>query len=230
VRVYSDTQVPALLSDKDFVPSVLTQDSRRRRQMYVADLVRQQEETSFKGPGDAFLATLEMKFSLDPAELEDLARVEELVARTNQLNTTGRIYTHEELAQLRVSPEHSLLVGELSDKHGPYGKIGVVLLHCTPHIWTIKLLLMSCRVISRGVGGTLITLLRRRAAEAGVRLLADFRATDRNRMMYLTYKFAGFSEVSEVEGHALLEADLSAVPPLPTYLQVQSSWLKAPHG
>jgi FkbH-like protein len=226
VRVYAATEIPALLLDADFVPSVITEDSRRRREMYVADLVRQEEESSFKGPGDAFLATLEMKFSVDPAQVEDLARVEELVARTNQLNTTGRIYTHEELAELRVSPEHSLLVAELTDKHGPYGKIGVVLLHCTPHTWTIKLLLMSCRVMSRGVGGALITLLRRKAAAAGVRLLADFRATDRNRMMYITYKFAGFSEVSELEGCALLEADLSAIPDLPAYLLLQSSWLR----
>lgn len=82
---------------------------------------------------------------------------------------------------------------------------------------------MSCRVMSRGVGGALITLLRREARTAGVRLLADFRATERNRMMYITYKFAGFSEVNEADGLALLEADLERIPELPSYLEITST-------
>ncbi len=224
VRTYDPAEIDRLLQDPDFTPRVVTDDARRRREMYQADLTRQEEETSFKGPNQAFLATLDMEFSFEPAEAEDLLRVEELVARTNQLNTTGRIYSYEELAELRMSPEHTLLVADLKDKHGPYGKIGAVLLHRTLDTWTIKLLLMSCRVMSRGVGGALITLLRLRAREAGVRLLADFRATERNRMMYITYKFAGFSEVGEVDGNSVMEADLSSIPELPTYLRINAAW------
>jgi FkbH-like protein len=224
VRTYDAAEIARLMADPDFTPRVVTDDARRRREMYQADLVRQEAETSFKGPNDAFLATLDMEFSFGPAEAEDLARVEELVVRTNQLNTTGRVYSHEELAELRVSPEHTLLVADLTDKHGPYGKIGVVLLHRTIETWTIKLLLMSCRVMSRGVGGALITLLRQQAREAGVRLLAEFRSTDRNRMMYITYKFAGFSEVSEAEGNALMEADPTSIPELPSYLRINATW------
>jgi len=224
VRTYDAAEIARLVDDPDFMPRVVTDDARGRRGMYQADLVRQDAETSFKGPNDAFLATLDMDFSFGPAEAEDLTRVEELVARTNQLNTTGRIYSYEELSELRVSPEHTLLVADLTDKHGPYGKIGVVLLHRTVERWTIKLLLMSCRVMSRGVGGALITLLRQQARQAGVRLLAEFRATDRNRMMYITYKFAGFSEVSAAEGNALMEADLVSIPELPSYLRIKASW------
>jgi FkbH-like protein len=224
VRTFDAAEVERLAAHVDFVPRVVTEDARRRREMYQADLVRQEQESTFKGPSDAFLASLGMVLSVAPAEAADLLRVEELVARTNQLNTTGRIYSYEELEALRTSPEHRLLVAELTDRHGPYGKIGTILLHCTPETWTVKLLLMSCRVMSRGVGGALITLLRREARAAGVRLLADFRATERNRMMYVTYKFAGFSEVSETDGVALLEGDLQQIPELPSYLDVKSFW------
>ena len=212
------------------MPRVVTEDARRRREMYVADLARQEQETSFKGPNDAFLATLGMVLGLAPAGPEDLPRLEELVARTNQLNTTGRIYSYAELDALRVAPDHRLLVADLTDRYGPYGKIGVILLHCAPGVWTVKLLLMSCRVMSRGVGGALITLLRRAARAKGVRLLADFRVTERNRMMYITYKFAGFSEVSEQDGVALLEADLAGIPELPAYLTVNAAWGGATHA
>ncbi len=223
VRVYDAAEAAVLPAKPEFTPKVVTEDARRRREMYQADLVRKEEETAFGGASDAFLSTLGMVLTVAPAGADDLARVEELVARTNQLNTTGRVYGAEELAAFRVSPSHRLLVAELTDKHGSYGKIGVVLLECTRDTWTIKLLLMSCRVMSRGVGGALITLLRKEARAAGVRLLADFRATDRNRMMYVTYKFAGFSEVGESDGLAVLEADLSSIPELPRYLGVKAT-------
>jgi FkbH-like protein len=230
VRTFDAAEVHRLVDHPDFTPRVVTEDARRRREMYQADFARQEAETSFKGPNDAFLATLDMEFSFGPAGAEDLARIEELVARTNQLNTTGRIYSYEELAELRVSPAHTLLVADLTDKHGPYGKIGVVLLHRTVDTWTIKLLLMSCRVMSRGVGGAIITLLRQQARDAGVRLLADFRVTDRNRMMYITYKFAGFSEVSETEGDTVMEADLTSIPELPSYLRINATWQGGARG
>lgn len=223
VRVYDADGVARLCELPEFTPKVVTEDARRRREMYRADQVRQEEETAFGGPSDAFLATLGMVLTVGPAGPDDMARVEELVARTNQLNTTGRVYGFEELEAFRVSPEHRLLVAELVDKHGSYGKIGVALLHCTPGAWTIKLLLMSCRVMNRGVGGAWITLLRSAARAAGVRLLSEFRATDRNRMMYVTYKFAGFSEVSESDGLAVLEADLTRIPELPRYLGVKAN-------
>lgn len=230
VRVFDATEAIALVNDPDFTPRVVTEDARRRREMYQADETRKVEETSFKGTNDAFLATLGMVLTVTPAEPADMPRTEELVARTNQLNTTGKIYSYEELDALRVSHDHRLLVAELVDRHGSYGKIGVILLHCAEGAWTIKLLLMSCRVMSRGVGGALITLLRREARAAGVRLLADFRATDRNRMMYITYKFAGFSELSSTDGLSLLEANLNNIPEMPRYLDLRATLGNALHA
>ncbi len=42
--------------------------------------------------------------------------------------------------------------------------------------------------------------------------------------MYITYKFAGFSDLSEIDGTSLLEADLNEIPELPAYLVVNSTW------
>lgn len=230
VRTYDAADLARLADEPDLTPKHVTEDARRRREMYQADMVREREEKSFKGASDAFLATLGMELTVAPAEAEDLPRVEELVARTNQLNTTGRVYDYAELEALRVSPAHRLLVAELTDKHGSYGKIGVILLERAADTWTIKLLLMSCRVMSRGVGGVLITWLKREARAAGVRLLADFRATERNRMMYITYKFAGFSDATETDGVMSLEADLTRIPDLPTYLQLRTTLGEVQHA
>ena len=84
-----------------------------------------------------------------------------------------------------------------------------------PEHWTIKLLLMSCRVISRGVGTVLLTHLMKLARQAGVKLRAEFISNDRNRMMLITYKFAGFREIGNDGKAALLENDLARTQEFP---------------
>jgi FkbH-like protein len=209
-----------LLGRSEFMPRFITEDSRLRRQMYMADIRRNREEETYVGAKEEFLATLDMVFTIHPAREEDLKRAEELTVRTNQLNTTGYTYSYEELDELSKSPRHQLLVSQLEDKHGSYGKIGLTLIEQEPDVWTIKLLLMSCRVMSKGVGMVTIHHLARQAKEAGVRLRAEFVSTDRNRQMLITYKFAGFKEVDRSGDVMIMENNYSAIQPVPPYVQL----------
>jgi FkbH-like protein len=204
-------------------PRFITEDSAKRRQMYLSDIQRNAEEGSFTGPKEAFLTTLDMVLTIAPAHEEDLQRAEELTVRTHQLNTTGDTYSYEELNRFRQSPDHILLIAGLNDKYGTYGKIGLVLIACHQQVWTIKLLLMSCRVMSRGVGSVLINHIRTMAREKGVQLQAEFVANDRNRMMYMTYKFANFKEkeVADNGTRIILENDLSQIQDFPAYLTIK---------
>jgi FkbH-like protein len=104
------------------------------------------------GPKEEFLATLEMIFTIAPCREEDLKRAEELTVRTNQLNSTGFTYSYKELDELRQSPRHQLLISSLEDRHGTYDKIGLTLIEMSPEVSTVKLLLMSCRLMSKAVG------------------------------------------------------------------------------
>jgi FkbH-like protein len=202
-------------------PKFITEDSARRRLMYLADHERKAAEKSFVGPQEEFLATLNMIFTISPAQEKDLQRAEELTVRTNQLNTTGYTYSYEELDYFRRSERHRLLVASLDDKYGSYGKIGLALLECGEEAWTIKLLLMSCRVMSRGVGSVLLGHIINQAKTHNVRLYAEFVPTDVNRMMYVTYKFAGFKELEERGGLVILENDLARVQSFPEYVDVR---------
>jgi FkbH-like protein len=210
-----------LLEMRELKPSFVTEDSRLRRQMYLADHERNRVEREFVGPQEDFLATLGMVFTIGEAREDELLRAQELTNRTNQLNTTGYSYSYEQLNRFRESTQHKLFITSLSDKYGSYGKIGLALVECEPEAWVIKLLLMSCRVMSRGVGTILLNHIMRLASEAGVRLLAEFVANDRNRMMYVTFKLAGFKERSG--SGSLLENGLARIPPLPGYVDVRVS-------
>jgi FkbH-like protein len=200
-------------------PKYITEDSARRRTMYLADIQRKQDEDAFVGPSQAFLRQLEMIFDIDEAKEHDLLRAEELTYRTNQLNATGRRYTVEMLRDMLASGSHRILVCELTDRYGSYGKIGMAVLRITDATWSLELLLFSCRVMSKGVGTVFLTCLRNAARQNGVRLLADFKETERNRAMFITYSFAGFREIEkDNNGMILMENDLQEMPPLPDHL------------
>jgi FkbH-like protein len=213
-------KVDHLLDMPEMMPRFITEDSKARRLMYANDITRKRMEEGFVGPKEEFLATLQMRFSIELAQEEDLKRAEELTVRTHQLNSTGYSYSYEELDAFRQSDRHLLLVGSLEDKYGSYGKIGLVLIECSSDSWNIKLLLMSCRVMSTGVGTIMINYVRNLARARGVRLNAEFLPTERNRMMYVTYKFAGFREVDKRYGLVRLENDLGTIPAFPEYIQV----------
>jgi FkbH-like protein len=210
-----------LLDRHEFNPRFITEDSRLRRRMYQADIERNREEADYTGPKEEFLATLGMIFTIAPCREEDLKRAEELTVRTNQLNTTGYTYSYEELDALRRSPRHKLLISSLEDRHGSYGKIGLTLIEMGEEVWTVKLLLMSCRVMSKGVGTIMIHHVLRMAKEAGVKLRAEFVSNDRNRQMLITYRFAGFKEVERQGEVAILENDFSAIQPPPPYVDLR---------
>ncbi|MBF0099473.1 MAG: HAD-IIIC family phosphatase [Desulfobacterales bacterium] len=222
VLCLDETQIDQMITLPELNPRFITEDSAKRRQMYLADINRKKIEDNFEGPKEDFLATLEMVLTIGTPRSEDLKRAEELTVRTNQLNTTGYTYSHDELDFFRHSDRHRLLIAGLEDKYGTYGKIGLVLIECDPKAWMIKLLLMSCRVMTRGVGTVLINHIRNEARNNGVRLLAEMISNDRNRMMYMTYKFNHFQELeTRADGLMIFENDLSKVLPFPNYLTVK---------
>ncbi|MDZ8261473.1 HAD-IIIC family phosphatase [Nostoc sp. ChiQUE01b] len=202
-------------------PRFITDDSRIRRLMYISDIERQNAEKEFVGTTDKFLSTLNMNFTISSAQEEDLQRAEELTLRTNQLNTTGYTYSYDELNHFRQSENHKLLIASLEDKYGSYGKIGLILIECQPQSWTIKLLLMSCRVMSRGVGTIMLNHVMSLAKSNDVRLLAEFVPNDRNRMMYISYKFTGFKEIENNGNSVILENDLTRIQAIPAYVKFQ---------
>jgi FkbH-like protein len=221
-------QIPDLPERSEFQPRFVTVDARNRRRFYQADQRRKQAEEAHTGPSSEFLASLGMTFSIAGAQEGDLQRLEELTVRTHQLNSTGTTYSYEELDGFRRSPDHELLVAELTDRYGGYGKIGLALVERGPASWTVKLLLMSCRVMTRGVGSVLLSHLVQEAHHAGVALHSEFLPTDRNRTMYITYKFAGFREVGRAGETLILENDFSTVQGFPAHLKVVAETIGRP--
>lgn len=221
VECFDVTQIKAFLVHPRLTPSVITEDASRRRQMYKEDMQRQKDEEEFSGSTEEFLATLNMQLEISPAHEADLDRAAELTVRTHQLNTTGRAYSLEELRSFTKNPEYLLLTASLDDKYGSYGTIGIALVQLTPHDMVIKLLLLSCRVMSRGLGMVFIIYLMNEARRRKLGLLAEFIANERNRMMDMAFRFAGFNEYNRQGEVQVLKHDLTSIPKYPDYVNLR---------
>ncbi len=212
----------------EMMPRFTTPESGMRRQMMRFEESRRGAEAEYVGPDEEFLASLGMKMEIRIAQEGDLQRAEELTVRTNQVNATGYTYSYDELDEFRTSPHHRLLVTSLTDRFGTYGTIGLALLRCPETVWRLHLLLMSCRVLSRGVGSALMGDIMARAREAGARLEAEFVPTERNRMMFVTYRFLGFRTIREEGEVKILEHPLETTPEFPSYIEripPKADWL-----
>ncbi|MEU7804766.1 HAD-IIIC family phosphatase [Micromonospora arborensis] len=231
VRCYWAEQIAELAGLPEFTPATVTADSRRRREMYQANLRREAEQTSFDGPSEEFLRSLDLVLRIDRASEEDLARVEELTLRTSQMNATGVHYSDADLRALLADPSHEVLTVTMEDRFGPHGAVGVLLLRRDADPWHLKLLATSCRVVSFGAGAAVLNWLIGEAAAAGAHLVADFRPTSRNRIMEIAYRFAGFTDepcacLAAVPAAAHADTQrlhlLPDVRPLPTTMRIDA--------
>lgn len=204
-------RVSSILDMDAFIPRFITVDSKNRRTMYINDIQRKKSEENFDGPQLDFVKSLDMVLHLDYAKPDDLQRVEELTIRTNQLNATGTVYSYEELLEYCQLDSYMLLTASLQDKFGDYGKIGVTLIEIHDDVWILKMHLMSCRVMSRGIGTVILNHILYLAKKKGVRLLAEFIPNDRNRIMLLTYKMLHFVEIDHRDNTVILENNLDNI-------------------
>lgn len=221
VRIFTPADLPTLTDRPEFRPRYVTDESAKRRWFYRADLARSEAEETFEGPSESFLASLGMRLTISAATATDLERAEELCQRTHQLNSTGVPYTLEELNCHRLAADRRLLVARLEDRFGDYGTIGLALVQMRPEPWRLKLLITSCRVISRGIGFALLHYLLEQAAKAGTHLQAELRTTGRNRPMRVVFALAGFREVSREGETRILERSPADLPPTPSYLDLR---------
>lgn len=203
-----------------FKPDFLTDDTINRRRMYQEDVLRMNEEQVFSGSNESFLHKLNMELRISVARENDLIRMQELIIRTNQLNTTGYSYSYEQLVELSTSTNYKCYVCTLADKYGSYGQIGLSVINISEEQWTIELLLMSCRTINRGIGSIFLNYLIHAANKANVRLIGKYIPNNKNRLMQLTYQFAGFKFIGTEQKIHLFEHDFRIMQEQPKYINI----------
>jgi FkbH-like protein len=167
-----------------------------RGAMYRANAERQQAEVA-TGNIDDFLKSLEMKARVEPVTRENLERVAQLIARSNQFNLTTRRHPAAAVMKMAESPDWITLTISLADRFGDNGLICVLLGKIENHELVIDTWLMSCRVLKRGVEAFSRNLLSRAARERGLGAIrGEYIPTPKNALVNELFPSLGFTLVS----------------------------------
>lgn len=158
----------------------LTSDDRRRTDMYRQQAERRQVE-SRAGSLEEYLTSLDVQVEMRPVGAADIARAAQLTQKTNQFNVTTRRYSEQQIEAMVHDPSWRAFVASATDRFGDHGTIGLALVRTTPGEWEIDTLLMSCRVIGRGVESAMLVALVDAARRAGAESIAgEFAPTPKN--------------------------------------------------
>lgn len=180
-----------------FEPVTVSEDDRRRTEMYRQNRRRAEAETEFSDYDD-YLRSLDMRCELGAFDPPHLARITQLINKTNQFNLTTRRYTDAETAACAADPDCLTLYGRLSDKFGDNGIVTAVIGQVEDGTLTIALWVMSCRVFQRGLEYAVFDRLCELCRARGIHTIRGiFRPTPKNLPAAGFYATIGFEKISE---------------------------------
>ena len=134
--------------------------------------------TSFR----EFIDGLNLQVTIEPPTPADYERAAQLTQRTNQFNSTGIRRLSTELGALLESGERRMLLVSARDRFGDYGQVGLAVLIVDGQQFVVENILMSCRVLGKGVEHRVLAAIGREAQRAGAsEVVVPFIRTDRNQ-------------------------------------------------
>jgi methoxymalonate biosynthesis protein len=190
----------------EFSPPVVTDEARRRGQLYLDRRRRQEAERAFAGSREEFLRWAGTQVTIVAAAGTDLPRLAELAVRTRQFNSApGQPPAGQAPGQPAVpgedwfrtclaAPDQDVVAVWLRDSFSDDGLVGgCVVDRGAAGTWTVRLLMVSCRAMGRGVIDALLTWLVRSATRSGAaRLDIPCLLTERNVPLRLALASARF--------------------------------------
>ena len=199
VLVLSPEDMADALGWPEFSPAVVTDEARRRSELYLDRRRRLEAEREFGGSRDDFLRYCRTEIAIAPAAEADLARLHELSVRTHQFNSAGQGTTEAAFRLIIGAAGRQVLTVRLRDRFGDDGIVGgCVTEQGEDGRWTVRLLMMSCRAMGRGVIDALLAWLIRSAARYGARTLEVPSVLNaRNVPLRLALAAAGFRAAGE---------------------------------
>ena len=192
-----------------FEPVTISEDDRKRNESYRGDIQRRSLEESMQTYDD-FLQSLEMEAEIDDFRSVYYDRIAQLTNKSNQFNLTTRRYTRADIEQMANDQHYVTLYGRLRDKFGDNGLISVVIGEKIDDSLHIRLWLMSCRVLKRGMEQMMLDALAARAAADGCKeLIGYYYKTAKNKMVSDLYAVFGFEKVMQSGDDTVWRLDLA---------------------
>ncbi len=205
-----------------FEVTSLSSDDLVRVRMYQENAKRQVLEKSV-GSYDEFLESLEMKATIRRFEPIYINRIAQLTNKSNQFNLTTLRCSESDITAMADSPDWLCLYGKLEDKFGDNGVVSVISGEKQGAELHMRLWLMSCRVLKRGMEDAMLdTLVSDAKAQGMEAIVGYYYPTPKNGMVKDFYRNMGFALVSEEEnGSTTWRLALDGYVPKGPHIQIQ---------
>lgn len=216
-----DVEVPALgnniidyidILDKSayFEPAAISDEDTARNRLYAENIKRSESESKFKNYDD-YLKTLEMSAEIEAFKPVYLARITQLLNKTNQFNLTGRRYNASEVETVSKNNNYIALYGRLADRFGDNGVVSVIIGSVKERALHIDAWIMSCRVFKREMELAMFDELVEHCKSRRLKKIAGYYLkTSKNAIVEDLYEKLGFDLVSrDLNGNSIWNREVN---------------------
>ncbi len=199
-RAQTQASVPEVGSVETFINIIdksgffevtsLSEDDKKRSEMYAANAIRKQQSKTFENYED-YLKSLEMSAVIREFEDIYIPRITQLTNKSNQFNLTTKRYQQSEIESVSADQNYICVYGKLTDKFGDNGVVSVVIGRQEETTLHIDLWLMSCRVLKRSMEDAMMDSVVERAKKRGIEKIKGYYYKTAKNAMVADF-FAGF--------------------------------------
>lgn len=189
-------------------------EASARTEQYRMRAAAQEERARFASQ-DEYLASLGIRLTVRHNAVDAAARISELTQKSNQFNLTTRRYTEAQILALMKNPEAAVHSFSVSDRFGDAGLTGVVILRFTGAVAHVDSLLMSCRIIGRGIESAIWDASVAAAGRRGASIMeAEYLPTAKNEQVENFFDRMGMSRVDAAGPSRRYHGQINALPPV----------------
>lgn len=185
----SANDIYSILANELFKPEIITEESRNRRKFFLSEVqyVQDYEQVGGKIDEESFFRKNCMQVTYRRAVEKDKMRIIELICRTRKINSNIRCTIDP--MELHID---EMIVVEYEDIYFKHGMVGVFWLIKEEQNIKIKLISMSCRLISKKVIQPIIAEFINKLSGKYINIYACFYETEYNLQLKLILKSLGF--------------------------------------
>jgi len=177
----------------------LSEEDKKRGVMYRTEASRkklQAQATDMK----AFYESLAMALEVSFADELAIPRISQLTQKTNQFNLTTRRYSDSDIINFAESEESDVIYIKLRDRFGDSGIVGVCILKYNGDEAVFDTLLLSCRVLGRGVEDAFLVQALELAVKRGCLVaIGEYYPSRKNCQVREFYPKHGFVSIEKEE-------------------------------
>lgn len=202
-----------------FEVTSLSEEDMKKTAMYHAKAEANKAVAAFADYGE-YLDSLQMSAVVEDFKPIYIQRIAQLTNKSNQFNLTTLRCSEENIKEMQEAEDHICLCGRLTDKFADNGLVTVVIGEVQEKALHMKLWLMSCRVLKRGLEDVMMNAVIEKARRQGIEaVIGHYYPTAKNAMVKNFYQDMGFSKVVEnADGSSEWSMEVSKYIPKETHI------------